>query len=99
MRLKYSFQGKDRMFARDAAEKPVEEKGGVDNRREAAPALGQLRVVVRCLPTINFSLVHCDQPILTEVSLTNEGADVLTGLQLQLLLPGYADSELVSLPS
>jgi hypothetical protein len=56
-------------------------------------------VEVKCLPTVNYSLVHAEVPFLSEVTLFNDGDAPLMDGRLQLALSGYAESEMVTIPT
>jgi hypothetical protein len=77
------------------------EKGrrGEGEKRDETPASLKVRVEVKCLPTVNYSLVHADVPFLLEVTLFNEGDAPLMDGRLQLALSGYAESEMVTIPT
>jgi hypothetical protein len=74
-------------------------EGSSAKKKDMEPApLPRLRATVNCLPAINYSLVHADAPLLSEIALYNETDTSLTNLELRLTLPGYAESQPVTIP-
>jgi hypothetical protein len=69
-------------------------------RRNAFPLLQQrIRIAVTCLPSVNYSLVHCDVPIFSTITLSNHSNAALINVDFQLSLHDYAESQQVSVPS
>lgn len=67
----------------------------VEKRAEPPPAppTRQIHVQVKCLPTVNYSLIHAHVPFLSEVTVFNESAIPLSDVHLRLVLPHYAESD------
>ena len=64
-----------------------------------SPQQPPLTVSVKCLPAVNYSLVHCDVPFLDEVILSNNSDLLLSNIEIKILLPGYAESQKVNISS
>ena len=69
-----------------------------NNYNKDKPALTvPIRVEMKCLPTINYSLVHANVPYLLKASLLNNNEMPLNDVRLQIVLPNYAESQTVTI--
>jgi pSer/pThr/pTyr-binding forkhead associated (FHA) protein len=77
------------LVAEEQAEAEKGRKG--EGERKGQPLVRQrLRVKLRCLPTVNYSLVHLELPVLSEVEVFNDADSAVTNLSLQFSLGTYA---------
>ncbi len=77
------------------------EQGGneaAQKKNELPSSLLRLRVAVKCSPTINYSLIHSKVSFLSEITLSNDGSELLTDLELHIVLPGYIKFQPISIP-
>jgi len=60
---------------------------------------GDLVVEVDCTPAVNYSLIHCNRPLISRVAVRNRGNRPSDPLRLDLSIPGYIDFDSLFIPS
>jgi hypothetical protein len=71
----------------------------MEERKDESFTLPQLRVVVNCLPTVNYSLYHAGVPFLSDLIVFNDSETTQNEIEFQLALPGFAQFHPITIPT